>query len=478
MREKLKSHPNPFSSNRVDTPFQQHPDLQVVYEEEFENLKSALLDIKQDKNNQSKGAVVIGEPGSGKTHLMMRLAREFLQTNRLLFIRHPNNPKTVLFHIYSRILESLVEPVLDTPYTQLEHFLAHSMVNFLQSEQDKLTSPGQEMLKKLEDDHLSIFKVLGRDGTKVKRDNWQRIEKWLSEWWSRKYGGAGYSLNIIRGIVKYCRYTDTQYKLLVTNWLTAHELSESDLRKIKLNNWAEDLSREAFALEAISVFSKLSLLDEPLIIVFDQLEGLGLEHNHNILLSFGEAVKEIFTHVSNSLIILNLFPQRWKEFQNIFDGSVVERVSQYIIQLEQPDEDKLKQILTLKLKPLKIPLEKIFTNRDLDDIFNQSSIRATINRAAAYYRLKVNGISLPPVHKTQEPPKDEKNTQNRLQYIEDELTKLKRKVEIIFEFNNLEISQEKTDIPINYTEKLDSPPITTKNPDKDIVISYLEQEEL
>ena len=46
------------------------------------------------------------------------------------------------------------------------------------------------------------------------------------------------------------------------------------------------MSKEAFSLEAIAVLGKLSLLDEPIIIVFDQLEGLGLSHNKQLLLEF------------------------------------------------------------------------------------------------------------------------------------------------------------------------------------------------
>ena len=51
--------PNPFSSSRVDNPFQDHLDLKSIYQAEFERLKWIINDIKQDKNNQSKGVVVI-----------------------------------------------------------------------------------------------------------------------------------------------------------------------------------------------------------------------------------------------------------------------------------------------------------------------------------------------------------------------------------------------------------------------------------
>ena len=118
---------NPFSDSRVDTPFQNHIDLKEIFHSEFGRVTSVLDDIKNDtENHQSKGAVVTGDPGTGKTHLMMRLAKDRLAHNRLLFIRQPNNLNSVLYHIYSRVLESFVEKVPGSSYSQLEHLLATS----------------------------------------------------------------------------------------------------------------------------------------------------------------------------------------------------------------------------------------------------------------------------------------------------------------------------------------------------------------
>lgn len=174
LQEKLKQQPNPFSSNRVDTPFQQHPDLKQVYSSEFEVLKSTILNIKNDSNNQSQGAAIVGEPGSGKAHLIMRLAQELLTKNRLLFIRQPNNPDSILFHIYSRILESFAEKVPGSKFNQFEYLLANSFVNLLRSFQERLSRKGKELLENLEGDSLRIFQVLGGEkNTAAKRESWK-----------------------------------------------------------------------------------------------------------------------------------------------------------------------------------------------------------------------------------------------------------------------------------------------------------------
>ncbi len=391
----LKSQPNPFASSRVDTPFQDYPDQKQIYQPEFEQLKIAIAEIRQDRNHQSRGAVVIGEPGSGKTHLMMRLAQELLKVNRLLFIRHPNNPDAILHHIYSRILESVIQIVPDTGYTQLEHLISHSFTKLIRTSRHlKLVNADQLLLKAVQDSPLNLYK-LAAEGTEKKRLLWNHIDKRLQEWWVDTYGFSGFATQILKGIVKFCSYSSPKYKSIVQRWLAGNSLSQDDLELVGLTDWQENLGKEEFSLEAIAVLSKLSLLDEPLLIVFDQLESLGLAHNKTLLENFGEAVKEIFTHVPNSLIILNLFPDRWQQFQDVLSPAVVDRVSQVQLQLQAPDETTLRPILELRAQSIECKITDLFTPEDLIVILNQPSIRGMLNCAANYFRYRVQGIPLP-----------------------------------------------------------------------------------
>ncbi|MGL5034102.1 MAG: exonuclease domain-containing protein, partial [Microcystaceae cyanobacterium] len=229
---------NPFSSSRVDNPFQDHIDFKDIYQGEFERLKWVINDIRQDKNHQSKGVVVVGEPGSGKTHLMMRLAKELLTVNRLLFIRHPNNPESVLYHIYSRILESFVYKIPDSSYTQLEFLLAHSFVKLIsRTGFITLTQKDQDIVNAVRNNPLDLYEQLGTEGSQKKKAYWEHIEKRTNEWWMSEYGIAGYAPKIIKGIIKFCRYSDRRYKELVTRWLAAEELSESELTMLGLDDW-------------------------------------------------------------------------------------------------------------------------------------------------------------------------------------------------------------------------------------------------
>lgn len=386
---------NPFGSSRVDNPFQNHPDNSNIYHPQYNTLESVIDDIKYDQNHQSKGAVIIGSPGTGKTHLIMRLAQQRLKLNRLLFIPCPNDANTIKYHTYSSILESLNRSIPGTQFNQLEYFLANTFVSIIKSTNTD-TQKIQDILNKIQDDPLKLYQILGGEGTQARRNNWDYIEKFTSDWWLKQYGAVGYAPEIIKGIVKFCRYSDPGYKQLIKKWLAADELEPAELDKIGLSSWHDEISKEDFSLDAIAVFGKLSLLHEPLIIVFDQLEMLGLNHNRSILLNFGEAVKEIFTRVPHSLIIFNLFPHRWQQLQQTFDGSIIDRISQYQVFLEPPTEEQTQAILQLKAQAVGADLTNLFTPQEIAKITqDKSSIRAVLNYAAEYFRYKYKNIPLP-----------------------------------------------------------------------------------
>ncbi len=483
LRTILKNKPNPFSSSRVDNPFQNHADLFVIYQDQFKILKSVITEVKQDKNHQSRGVVVIGEPGSGKTHLMMRLAKELLRVNRLLFVRCPNHADYILYHTYSRILESLMTKVSETGYSQLEYLLAHSFVKLIsQSQFIKINQKDQDIAEFVKSNPLNLYESLGAEGTVKKRDYWQHIEKRTRDWWIGEYGVVGYADRIIRGIIKFCSYTEPSKKQLVARWLAAEELSQEDTEEVGLDNWTESMSKEAFSLEAISVFSRLSLLDEPMIIIFDQLEALGYKYNEKLLFNFGESVKEIFTHVPNSIIILNLFPERWQQFQTVFDSSVIDRISQNRVNLTRPNNQQLQEIISLKLREINLDIKHIFSSTEVDKILTGTSIRRVLNLAADYYNYKASNI--PIVEDVPDKPvvtSENSSLEKRLEKVENTLENLQtifsKLAEVITLNRNQEILVNK-EVENPVTTEVDIKEKVSLKQDSEIALEYLAKNRL
>ncbi len=395
-KQMIKPTANPYASSRVDTPFQHHLDLSQIHQGAFASLASIIDEIKTDPNQQSRGAVVLGEAGSGKTHLMMRLAQQKMQHHRLLFIRQPNHPQHVLYHIYSRVLESFIEKIPDTDYSQLEYLLGQSFAKMLLTrwqQKLELNQAEQRLQISLGEDPLNIYQLVNQVSPSKRRNFWTVIEKQTLNSWQKKYGFSGYASAVIKGLIKYCYYVEPVRRAQVQRWLAGDQLEAEELKRIGLENWESDLTREEFALSALEVFGKLSIIDEPLIIIFDQLEGL--KYNQHLLTQFGEAVKEIFTHVPNSLVIFNLFPDRWHYLQQFFDASITDRMGQYQLQLQTPEPSVLERMLKLKAQEVGCDVADIFTPEDLNDILAQTTIRKILNRAADYYRYRLENLPLP-----------------------------------------------------------------------------------
>ena len=382
---------NPFSSSKVDNPFQNHFDDTHLYKDEFKNLLNIVEEIKKDRNNQSKTAIVIAEAGNGKTHLMMRFLNRVSNTNRFLFVGKPNDKNRILFHTYTKILESFIQKIDDSPYTQLEYLLAKSFSSIY----IQMASKNSKSIEALKENHLNIYQKFGRDGSDAKRNNWLKIEKTMIKWYVNLYGDDIISINLLKALIKYTFYKDDNKKNIVINYLSGKDLQEEKLKSVGLESWS-DIHIEEFSLKAISLFGKLSIFDEPLIISFDQLEAMSSDRE--LLLNFGESIKELITHTKNSLIILNLFPQRYREYQSIFDGSFIDLISQNQITLQRPDHTQLKLMLKERAKSYGINLEDIFMdNLIYKDILKHSSIRKILNSSSDYLKLYVHNIPLPKV---------------------------------------------------------------------------------
>jgi hypothetical protein len=169
------------------------------------------------------------------------------------------------------------------------------------------------------------------------------------------------------------------------------------------------------------------MVDEPLIIVFDQLEGL--KNKETLLNNFGEVIKEIFTHTPNSLMIFNLFPDRWRHFEQFFDHSVIDRISQYKIVLTQPNREQLYQLLQLRAETHEIDLKSLFTQEELDLILAQPSVRSVLNCASDHYKHQVNDIPLLPVPPAPPVPENfEAEMRLEIQQLKDEIANIKEKL--------------------------------------------------
>ena len=453
---RLAEAPNPFGSARVDTPFQSFADDRKVHQAAFARLSAVLRSIASDANKQSQGAVLVGEPGSGKTHLVMRLAKEVLRNNRLLFVRQPTQASTVLFHIYSRTLESLVEPVGDGSHSQLDLLMIRAlrwiMRDVIADPEGGASNVDREILAALEAEDLSRMGLEDRNARKYR---WERLETRMLRWWAEQHSAAGYGRQILQGLLRFCRYKDPKYRESLRRWLATGEHEPVDLELEGLSPWNDQQLREEFSLQALRVVGLLCSLDAPLILVFDQLEGLWQDANRELLQRFGEVIKELFTHMPHALVLVTLFPDRWQRFQSEFDGSITDRVGQNVIHLEAPRAEEIEEILDLRLASLDVKAVELFSGDDLERIVRMPSLRSAINRSAAVFEHRVRGVPLPVLAPPPPPPLgaagSDQHLNPRLLTIEQQLT------EVIERLAGLESRLEGVENRLDLTEATQAP---------------------
>jgi Cdc6-like AAA superfamily ATPase len=357
-RPLLEKEPPEFV-DRVDTPWDHVPDLPEYNGVAYRRIVRDLERIRRDNDRSrgegdpaatsSRGVLVLGEAGTGKTHLLMRVARNLSESNHILFVRKPNNEEAVAQHIWANIVSSLTRtlPTSATSRSQLDDLLAHVFSHVLipeferDIEGDINVEQRQRWVSQLRADPYNLFLMLG-EGER-RQDNLRAIRKRTLRYMLANHPDV--DQRIAHALITYCFVTTPDRKRLLLTWLAGQDIDETEAQTIGLPpRWVEiqenstDISTqqqsEEQALRAIRTIGTLSTHYQPLILAFDQLEGLRGEDR--LTCRWGDVVREIFTMTPNFLVVTCIFPSLWESwFKKMLDQSAAERISQQVIELEK-----------------------------------------------------------------------------------------------------------------------------------------------
>jgi hypothetical protein len=347
----LENEPPSFF-DRVNTPWDQVPDLEDYNRQAYLRIVRALKDLTRSSADQAgsnaQGVLVLGEAGTGKTHLLMRVARNLAETNHILFIRKPNNEEAVAQHIWANVVGSLARtiPTKTSLRSQLDDLLAHVFSKVLIPEfeqdirEDKDADQKRRWVARLQEDPYNLFNMLG-EGEK-RQDNLDRIRKRTLKY--LQFTHPDVDQTIARVLITYCFVVREDRKRVLLTWLAGQDVEETEAKDlglppswITLDETSGDAStqqhREEQALRAIRTVGILSTYYQPLILAFDQLEGL--RDQPRLTHKWGDTVREIFTMAPNFLVITCIFPSLWETwFLPTLDQSVSERIAQQVVTLD------------------------------------------------------------------------------------------------------------------------------------------------
>ncbi|MEW4529993.1 topoisomerase DNA-binding C4 zinc finger domain-containing protein [Maioricimonas sp. JC845] len=401
--------------DRVNDPWDEVPDLKDYNRHAFNRVLRAVQDLSRyapgHVGANSQGVLILGEAGTGKTHLLMRIARNMSDSNHILFIRKPNNEEAVAQHIWANVVNSLSHrlPHSSTDRSQLDDLLAQVFSRVLISEFRSDIQAGRDVDQKrrwvtrLEEDPFNLFRMLGTGDRR--QDNMERIRRLTLR--SLQHNHPDVDQTIARVLITYCFVASEERKRLLLAWLAGNDVEESEAKQLGLppswvsvNESSSDVStsqqREEQALRAIRTLGVLSTYYQPLILAFDQLEGL--RDQPRLTARWGDVVREIFTMTPNFLVVTCIFPSLWETwFAPTLDQSVKERIAQEQVQLETFQPRHGFKMLAKHLEPAfvrhRLPTNIYpFADEDVDRLCRQAtSPRSFIQAARSDFRSWLDG---------------------------------------------------------------------------------------
>jgi hypothetical protein len=376
----------------------------------YEQTRFILEQLRQTGSPENpapaQGILLLGEAGTGKTHLLMRVAQNLARENYILFVPRPNFEQSVTVHIWSSIMESLtrVVPGRSNSRTQLDDLLAHVFARVLiPAFRQNQTDQTRRWADQLERDPFNLFSMLGTD-SKQRQKNLNAIRNRTLNYLERH---AEVDQTVARALITYCLISEPNRKRNLLTWLKGKgglDPTEADSLRLP-QHWVEEKesskqreitrARELFAQRAICTLGRLSAYYQPLILAFDQLEGL--RDDEELTLCWGEVMRELITHAPNFLVLACVFLSLWQEWfepvlENNHGRSAAERIAAIRLELEPFQVDHGLQLLRLLLaesvQRLGLPSDIYpFTEEAVARLCRQGTTpRAFIQQVAAAFR--------------------------------------------------------------------------------------------
>lgn len=337
--------PNPFLQDRVDSPWQEaFPDVPEINKRAFQSCQNSIRAVYQ--GNQSRGLILHGEIGSGKTHLLQRI-RFFTQKEpRTWFIHIPpfTGPSRFWRHLLERFFydicqrskqsEAPAEKVAEEenpeegpgqgPLTQIEEALTrHLMAKPLGSTQElarwwaricQQDLPGEALFKRLRPtfDKLTVQYRLDPDTMKVLR-----------------------------------HYLTWNHRSIAYAYLLGRDLPEEDLALLGVKQSLDDEER---AKQSGLTFCRLAGNNFTILLAFDQIEGLQLTMDDlDGLRAFANNVVYLMGECQNLLILSAVQAYFIHTLEKAVHTSYYQRLAQDESVLELLNKETAKRLIEFRL---------------------------------------------------------------------------------------------------------------------------------
>jgi hypothetical protein len=268
---------NPFLIDRVDSAWQPSlTDVSSINRAAYDRCRATIEAVRS--TGQSRGLLLTGEPGSGKSHLLHRIGRAIGAAGRDCFAYIP--PVAAPGRLHRELLRRVVGDILrqehDSATTQLEALVVRALLA-----KDSPLTP------------LAIWNDVRR-----RFPPGPTLFKWLEKPFDRLVP----QLQIDPDVALVLRhYLGEHERPTAFRWLMGYSVSEEALERLGVSHTLEE---DADARAALFTLSRLAGKDSVLVLAFDQLEGMQLgPQDFEGVHTFGHAVADLLIQCRNIAVI-------------------------------------------------------------------------------------------------------------------------------------------------------------------------------
>lgn len=310
---------NPFSSPASPLPWDNMtPDLQNLNRETSDEIEQ-LIRQKRLKPAVPLGGLILGEAGSGKTHMLTRILRKLR-----------NNAQLAVF----------VAVRAFTDYSSVTQHLLAEIFNSL-----KLIHSGERsQFDMIADEFMNAYRERRRN------DGFSSIEDLDIRSFIRK-DIPRLDRNFLKCLLLYISANDEGTKADILDWLCG-KLDDEDSQSLGLPSRITDTMTNAkLEQEAENTLISLGLVlgyaKVPMIICFDQLDGMkDKEEPRKLISAWGNVVSLLMNDLSGILPLCFMKAQTWNDvFLPVLDEAVVQRVKNNTMIMRECSVTQAKQLI-------------------------------------------------------------------------------------------------------------------------------------
>jgi hypothetical protein len=308
---------NPFLLDRVDSAWDgAFTDVDSINQAAFAQCVSTIDTVRD--THQSRGLLLTGEPGSGKSHLLRRLRHAVGAAGRDCFVYVP--PVATSTRLYSELLRRVVGDIIRQSHegaaTQLEAMVVRALLRDgspltpmqIWTDMRRRWPPGPTLFGRLENhfEQLTLRINLDPDVGLVLR-----------------------------------HYLSEHRRIDAYRWLTGMSVSEVVLNRLGVARTLEEDDDARAVLFALSTLTGTSVL----VLAFDQLEGMQLRPDDiEGVRGFGNAVADMLINCRNIAAVSCVQQYFRSDLERALPRAHIQRIAQdlgRIDLLRQPDAEAL-----------------------------------------------------------------------------------------------------------------------------------------